>query len=127
MAGRVVHFEIPFDDGERARRFYAEAFGWQLQELPDMGYTLVITGPSGDLGPIEPGFINGGMLQRGGPVATPLVTIDVEDIDEALATIEGLGGSKVVGRQPVGDMAFSAYATDSEGNTIGLWQTVPQG
>jgi len=30
MAGRVVHFEIPYDDGERARRFYAEAFGWQL-------------------------------------------------------------------------------------------------
>ena len=34
MSGRVVHFEIPYDDGERARRFYKEAFDWQLQEMP---------------------------------------------------------------------------------------------
>ena len=27
MAGRVVHFEIPFDNGDRAREFYREAFG----------------------------------------------------------------------------------------------------
>jgi predicted enzyme related to lactoylglutathione lyase len=32
MSGRVVHFEIPFDDGDRARAFYREAFGWQLQD-----------------------------------------------------------------------------------------------
>ncbi len=27
MSGRVVHFEIPYDDGDRARAFYAQAFG----------------------------------------------------------------------------------------------------
>ncbi|MGH3366855.1 MAG: VOC family protein [Nocardioidaceae bacterium] len=27
MTGRIVHFEIPFDDGDRARKFYGEAFG----------------------------------------------------------------------------------------------------
>ena len=30
MSGKVVHFEIPFDDGERARAFYGETFGWQM-------------------------------------------------------------------------------------------------
>ena len=64
MSGRVVHFEIPYDDGDRARRFYKEAFGWQLQEIPEMEYTLVTTGPGGEQGPSEPGFINGGMLHR---------------------------------------------------------------
>ena len=24
MSGKVVHFEIPFDDGDRARQFYSE-------------------------------------------------------------------------------------------------------
>ena len=43
MSGRVVHFEIPYDDGDRARAFYAEAFGWQVMEMPDMGYTLVMS------------------------------------------------------------------------------------
>ena len=33
MSGRVVHFEVPFDDGDRARSFYKEAFGWQLMEI----------------------------------------------------------------------------------------------
>jgi predicted enzyme related to lactoylglutathione lyase len=27
MSGKVVHFEIPFDDGDRARTFYGETFG----------------------------------------------------------------------------------------------------
>ena len=56
MSGRVVHFEIPFDDGDRARSFYKEAFGWQLMEMPGMGYTLVMSGPSGDTGPNEYGL-----------------------------------------------------------------------
>ena len=38
---RVVHFEIPYDDGDRARAFYDKAFGWQLMTMPEMGYTLV--------------------------------------------------------------------------------------
>jgi len=45
-----VHFEIPFDDGERASSFYADAFGWKLDAMPDMHYVLVTTGPS-DEGP----------------------------------------------------------------------------
>lgn len=126
MTGRVVHFEIPFDDGERARAFYREAFGWQLQEWPDMDYTIVSTGPGGDEGPTEPGYIGGGMTQRGDPASGPLITIEVDGIDDALATITTLGGSTLVGRTPVGDMGFSAYATDSEGNTIGLWENGPQ-
>ncbi|HEX7428638.1 MAG TPA: VOC family protein, partial [Mycobacterium sp.] len=39
MTGRVVHFEVPFSDGERARSFYQQAFGWQLNEIPEMMYT----------------------------------------------------------------------------------------
>lgn len=62
VSGRVVHFEIPFEDGDRARSFYKGAFGWNMQELPEMGYTMVMSGPSGERGPSEPGFINGGML-----------------------------------------------------------------
>ena len=61
---RVVHFEVPFDDADRAHTFYREAFGWQLQSMPGMGYTLVTSGPTGERGPTEPGFINGGMMSR---------------------------------------------------------------
>jgi predicted enzyme related to lactoylglutathione lyase len=126
MSGRIVHFEIPFDDGERAREFYREAFGWQLMELPDMDYTLVTTGPSGDTGPTEPGYINGGMIDRAvGPASGPVVTVDVDDINATLATIERLGGTTLVGRTEVGGMGWSAYFRDREGNVLGLWESPP--
>ena len=40
---KVVHFEVPFDDGERATTFYREAFGWQLNSMPTFPYTMVTT------------------------------------------------------------------------------------
>jgi uncharacterized protein len=125
MSGRIVHFEIPFDDQDRASAFYEKAFGWQLATMPGMGYTLVTTGPSGDTGPTEPGYINGGMLQRQDPITSPVLTVDVDDIEAALTTIGELGGSTVRGREPVGEMGFAAYVTDSEGNLIGLWENAP--
>jgi predicted enzyme related to lactoylglutathione lyase len=123
MSGRVVHFEIPYDDGDRARSFYDKAFGWQLMSMPDMGYTLVMSGPSGDEGPTEAGFINGGMMERQGPFTAPNIVIDVDNIEDALKAVEDAGGTSLVERQQVGDMGFSAYFKDSEGNVIGLWET----
>ncbi|MEE2031958.1 VOC family protein [Rhodococcus chondri] len=123
MTGRIVHFEIPYDDGDRARSFYRDAFGWQISEMPEMDYTIVTTGPVSEDGmSTEPGFINGGMMQRGEATA-PVVTVDVDDIDAALAKIESLGGRTVQAKSPVGDMGFAAYFSDSEGNMIGLWET----
>jgi predicted enzyme related to lactoylglutathione lyase len=123
MTGRVVHFEIPFTDGDRARAFYKDAFGWGVQVMPDQSYSLVTTGPSGEQGPTEPGYINGGLLRRESPDQGPVVVVDVDDIDEALTRIESLGGTVVLGRQPVGDWGFAAYFKDVEGNIMGLWQS----
>jgi uncharacterized protein len=123
MSGRVVHFEIPFDDGERAHKFYRDAFGWTINEIPELHYSIVQTGPTADGGfPAEVGYIGGGMLKRESPTDRPVITIDVEDIDEALAKIESLGGMAVLGRQSVGEMGWAAYFRDVEGNLMGLWQ-----
>lgn len=123
MTGRVVHFEIPYDDGDRARAFYAAAFGWSVMNMPEMSYTMVSTGPTSELGPpSEPGFINGGMLQRESPFGSPIITVDVEDIEVALEQIGTLGGTTVSAKQAVADMGFAAYFKDPEGNLMGLWQ-----
>ena len=124
MSGRVVHFEIPFDDADRARAFYREAFGWVINEIPELRYSLVQTGPITEEGfPAEVGYIGGGMLKRESPTDRPVITIDVDDIDAALAKIESLGGMTVLGRQDVGDMGWAAYFKDVEGNLMGLWQS----
>ena len=122
MSGRVVHFEIPYDNEERAHAFYTGAFGWTMTRLPGMRYVLTTTGPSDQGPPSEPGFINGGLLERGLPVVGPVIVMDVEDIDSALSDIGRLGGTVVSDKQPVDDMGFAAYFRDSEGNLMGLWQ-----
>lgn len=123
MSGRVVHFEIPYDDGDRARSFYSNVFGWQMTEIPEMGYTLVASGPESETGPIEPGYINGGMMKREHPFTTPNLVIDVDSISDAFEAIKSAGGTVVSERQSVGEMGFAAYFTDPEGNLIGLWES----
>lgn len=124
MTGRMVHFEIPFDDGDRARGFYRDVLGWEVAEMPDMDYTMAVTGPTGQEGmPKEPGFINGGMFRRAdGPLRHPVLVVEVDAIDAALARVQEHGGSTVLARQPVGEMGFVAYFADPEGNVMGLWE-----
>ena len=124
MSARVVHFEVPFDDADRALSFYRDVFDWQIQSIPEMAYNMVSTGPSTDQGmPSEPGFIGGGMLQRQAPVTTPVITLQVDDIDATLVAIEKHGGTAVGEKTAVSEMGFAAYFNDSEGNLMGLWQS----
>jgi uncharacterized protein len=128
MTGRVVHFELPFDDKARAMGFYAEVFGWDLEEMPDLDYVGVMTGSVGADGrPTEPGFIGGGMTSRGGVNSGPVVTVDTDDIDATLARVTERGGQVLQERAAVGDMGFTAYFSDTEGNVVGLWQTAQPG
>jgi uncharacterized protein len=129
MAGRVVHFEVPFDDGDRARAFYAEVFGWKVNTMPELKYTSVSTGPVTDEGfPSEPGYVNGGMFDRSeAPVTLPVITVEVDDADAVLETIEQHGGKTVAAKFAVGDMGFAAYFEDCEGNVLGLWQNASAG
>ena len=128
MSGRVVHFEVPFDDGDRARSFYRGAFGWDLMAMPEMGYTMVATGPNGDQGPTEPGYIGGGMMPRDELFQGPIITVHVDDIEGALAKVEELGGKTVRPRQEIGGgMGATAYFTDPEGNLMGMWQMGTEG
>ena len=56
---RVVHFEIPADDPERAINFYEKVFGWRFEKWEGpIEYWLVKTGPED-----QPG-IDGGLTRR---------------------------------------------------------------
>jgi hypothetical protein len=63
------------------------------------------------------------MSRTDSPSPAPVLVVEVEGIDKALTRIGELGGTVLVPRQPVGDMGFSAYVRDPEGNVVGLWET----
>ena len=119
----IVHFEIPADDLERAQRFYKSTFGWKMNYMKEMDYTIVLTTEVDEKNtPKSLGVINGGMMRRTSKVKAPVVTISVEDLDKALEKVEKNGGKAIIPKMEVGDMGWSAYFKDPEGNVMGLWQ-----
>ena len=113
---KIVHFEIPVDDATRATAFYRDVLGWEISGFGDQPYWLVRAGADD-----EPGA-NGALIARGDVHQTPILIAGVADIDDALKRIEHSGGRIVQGKLPVPGVGWSAYATDSEGNTIGLFE-----
>ena len=124
---KVVHFEITFDDHKRAKEFYGSVFDWDLNDN-DMGggmvYTTATTVPINEqMRPTEPGAINGGFTSRGSETPSPVITIGVDSIDDTLKKIKAGGGSTITPRTPIPDMGAFAYFKDSEGNTMGLFES----
>lgn len=120
---RVVHFEIPADDLERAKKFYRENFGWRVNQLgPEMGnYVLVHTGPTDEQGmPQDKAFINGGLMRRDPFARSPVLVIAVADADATVERVKKSGG-KVVGEiMDIPNVGRYARVQDSEGNVIGV-------
>ena len=58
---KVVHFEIPYDDQERAQKFYQDVFGWQITKFAGMDYHIATTTETDEttMKPKESGAING--------------------------------------------------------------------
>ncbi len=123
--GKVVHFEIPADDMARAAKFYEEIFGWHNIAMPEMNYTMVHTGPTDDKTGMlkEHGFINGGIMQRK-DIIGPVVIMDVLSVDETVKSAVEKGSKIIRPKVQVGDMGYVAYITDSEGNTVGVWENI---
>jgi uncharacterized protein len=110
----IEHFEIPADDVDRARAFYAEVFGFTYEPWgDDMG--MLMTGS--DTG------INGDIHKRG-IAPHPTVVITVDSLEDTIAAVVKAGGEQVGEIEPMGDDMSYVYFRDSEGNIIGaVWHT----
>lgn len=126
----VVHFEMPAKDLERVKKFYTEAFGWDMVQYgPEMGnYVVAQTVETDDKGmPQQPGAINGGFWvpDENTPVQPPHVVIAVENIEETVETIKNAGGE--IQGVPMDIPGVGNYVSikDTEGNIVGVLQPVP--
>jgi uncharacterized protein len=114
---RVIHFEIPADDLERAAIFYRKAFGWKIEKWPGpMEYWMVTTGTDGTPG------INGGLMRKQAPTVATTNTIGVDSVDAAVTAVQNAGGKLVVPKTPIPTVGYFAYCQDPEGNLFGVMQ-----
>ena len=119
MTSRVVHFEIPNDEPARAGAFYREVFGWNVAKWGPLDYWTMTTGA-------EPGpGAEGALTPRAEAPEGVVVYVGVDDIDRALISVEGAGGTVVTGKLAIPTLGWSARFRDTEGNLIGLFQPDP--
>lgn len=106
-ATKVVWFELPATDTERARGFYGKLFGWDYQPFEGQDYHL--------------SYQAGGAIFAAPEATGPIVYFGVEDVDAAIARVEALGGEGG-SKQDIPGVGSYALVKDSEGNPIGLYQ-----
>jgi uncharacterized protein len=119
MGNPVVHFEIVGKDTKTLRDFYAQAFDWQIEQMPsEGGIDYAMARPGGDHG------IDGG-IGAGMDPSQSYVTfyVEVPDIDATLAKLQSLGGSTVMPAMQVPNGPRIASFSDPGGHVIGLIQS----
>jgi predicted enzyme related to lactoylglutathione lyase len=116
MGQPVAFFEVTSPDHQRAQRFYARLFGWDVAADPAMGgYGLVDTG-AGD------GAIGGGIGPADADDSGVKIYMRVDDLDAYLDRAEALGGKRLVPPTDLpGDYGRFAILADPDGNRVGLW------
>ena len=114
----IVHVEIPAQDTAAASKFYAEAFGWNIQHEPTFNYYMFQANPG-------PG---GGFVQIGGmgdnKQGEVLIYIGTDDIDASLAKVEAAGGKTLQPKSEIPNVGWFAYFADPAGNRIALYTTM---
>jgi predicted enzyme related to lactoylglutathione lyase len=115
----IVHFDIPADDIQRAKKFYKDLFGWEIVPVPGPMeyYNISTTDENNDEG------VGGGMGQRREPGAGITNYIGVPSIDEYLEKVTRLGGKIIMPKTTIPGFGYLAVFLDSENNPLGLWET----
>jgi len=117
MGQPVAFFEVISPDQERAQKFYAELFGWQVNADPAMGgYAMVDTG-AGE------GAVGGGIGASSEPGdAGVKIYMRVDDLETYLGRAEQQGGRRVMPPMELpGGFGTIAVIADPDGNRVGLW------
>jgi hypothetical protein len=113
MAGKIVHFEVPAANADRASGFYSGLFGYEVGASAMEGFDYRMFQSAEDQGgAIMPSETAGSGL---------IVYLDTDDIDASVAKVRELGGT-ADDKQPVPTHGWFAACKDTEGNSFSLWQ-----
>jgi predicted enzyme related to lactoylglutathione lyase len=113
---RVVWFDLPVANLERASRFYSAVLGIKVsqEKAGNFQFAVLDHGPDG----------NGGCLVPNGKEVSPvgiLVYMNVDGrIRDAVRQAEQQGGKVLKAIEGIGPHGFRAIVLDSEGNRIAL-------
>jgi predicted enzyme related to lactoylglutathione lyase len=128
----IVHFEIPSDDMERAKKFYSDLFGWKIEKWSGSDNGQLTSAATGQ--PMEYWMVTttddkgnkalgGGMMKRQMPEHHITNYIGVKSVDEYSSKVEKLGGKVVAPKHAVPGMGYFAICLDTENNSFAVWES----
>lgn len=109
----ICHIEWASTDLDRSKAFLAGLFGWEIKPWGE-GY-LTCKPPEG----VGAGIMK---VDRVEPGQTPLVYVEVEEIEPYLDKAKQLGGGVAVGKTEIPKLGWFAHLTDPDGGIVGLFQ-----
>lgn len=120
MGNPIVHFEIMGSDAPALYTFYADLFGWHVQDMSQQGIPYGIVDTHGGEG------VNGGI--GAAPDGSTIVTFyaETDDPQALLDKAVKLGGQVGLPVSDVGGIVTLAQFLDPQGNRIGIVKTSDQ-
>ena len=121
MGQPVVHFQITGRDAAKTQSYYAELFGWKIEQLPyenPTNYGIVQRDGNTNAEGAGIGGGVGGVPQGMEPSVT--FYVEVPDVEAALAKAESLGGARLMGPDEVPDGPVIGMFRDPDGNSVGV-------
>ncbi len=116
MSNRVTHFEIPCENPQAVMDFFSKTFGWTYMQFGSEEYWIALSGTKESQG------INGAIMKKMHPQQPLVNSIEVENIDKAIADVGANGGTIVVPKRAVPKVGYMAYFKDPDGNIHGVFQ-----
>ena len=113
----IVHVEIPAANVEATGKFYVDLFGWNIQLMPEMKYTMWEAGDGDEYG----GFPE---VSADNPAGQVLVYIDSDDIEADLKKVEKLGGKVIHPKAEIPGTGWFGVFQDPTGNVLGLYTSM---
>jgi predicted enzyme related to lactoylglutathione lyase len=116
----ITHIEWSSLDLERSKIFYSGLFDWKIEPWGEEGY-LSITPTEGATG----GIMKADEVHPG---ASPVVYVEVDEIESYLEKAKELGGGVAVPKSEIPTLGWFAHVTDPDGNgnLVGLFQAAKQ-
>ncbi len=113
----IVHVEIPAVNVEGAGKFYQDLFGWKMQHMPEMNYTMWEAGDGDEYG----GFPQ---VSEENPAGQVLVYIASDDIEADLKNVVQLGGKVLHPKAEIPGMGWYGVFQDPTGNVLAVYTSM---
>ena len=114
MANPFVHVELNTTDLGKAKDFYGKLFDWTLEDVPNVGYTMIKVGEG----------TGGGMMTHPVPGAPSawLAYVMVDDVPASTAKAKSLGATILKDTTEIPGVGWFSIFTDPTGAALALFK-----